>query len=38
MIPLEYWFVIPGIAVALVVAGHAVFAAITYLQNSVRRT
>ena len=38
MIPLEYWLVIPAIPVALVVIAHAAFAAITYLQNSVRRT
>jgi hypothetical protein len=36
---LEFWSYIPAGIVALVFAGHAVFAAITYaLQNSVRRT
>jgi hypothetical protein len=36
---IEFWSYIPAGIVALVIAGHAVFAVITYaLENSARRT
>ena len=33
MMSLEYWYLFAAVPVTIVVVGHAVFAALTYLQN-----
>ena len=34
---IEFWFYVPAGIVAMIVVAHAVFAALTYLQDSVTR-